>query len=215
LKKFCKYLTLLVIALLCAQTMLVIGIAHATSTTMALVNPLDGTNQFNFTTAQKSLGDTFAANLTISNVIGLASWQAGIGWDPTLLDFVSVVLPTDNVLAYGSPVPAHSNSTGYLVAGASLGPGAQEFNGSGRLAVITFKIIKGVSSNGTRQVNCSLAFENLGEDTFLLNSNLSTLISQRSMETTPTRHQRRRLQHYISIHRKLSIRQLQQECILT
>jgi hypothetical protein len=175
MRKFCKYLTLLVIALLCAQTLLVIGHVNATSTTMALVNPIDGTNQFNFTTAQKSVGDTFAANITINNVAGLSSWQAGIAWNPTLLAFVSFVLPADNVLAYGSPVPASSASPGYLVAGASLGPGAQEFNGSGRLAVLTFRIIQGVSSNGTRQVNCNITFENLGEDTFLLNSQLVNL----------------------------------------
>ena len=172
LKKFFKHFTLLVIALLCAQTLLVMGSAHAVTTTMSIVNPSDGTNQFNFTTAQKSVGDTFTANITITNVVGLSSWQAGIGWDPTLLNFTSFVLPSDNVLAYGSPISTFSASPGYLVCGASLGPGAQEFNGSGRFAVVTFKIIQGVSTNGTRQVNCNISFENLGEDTFLLNSQL-------------------------------------------
>jgi hypothetical protein len=149
--------------------MLTVAPAHAATTTMELVNRLDGTHQFNFTTAQKSVNDTFDVNITIGNVIELSSWQAGVAWDPTLLDFVSFVLPADNVLAYGSPVSTYSVTPGYVVGGASLGPSAtHNFTGSGRLAVLTLKIIKGVSSSGLRQVQCDLAFESLGTDTFLL-----------------------------------------------
>jgi hypothetical protein len=143
--------------------------AHAASTILQIINPLDGTHDFNFTTAQKSVGDTFNINITVTNATQLSGWQVGINWDPSLLNYSNFVMPSDNVFAYDYPISTSSVSSGNIVAGANLGPSAtHNFTGSGTLAVLTLQIIQGVSSGGLRQVQCDLSFEGIGSDTFLL-----------------------------------------------
>jgi hypothetical protein len=90
LKKNCIILSLAFMTLLCLGSVLTSAPVHATTTTMEIVNPLDGTHSFNFTTSQKIVGDTFRVNLTIRNVQTLGSWQARVGWDPALLEYVNV-----------------------------------------------------------------------------------------------------------------------------
>jgi hypothetical protein len=144
---------------------------HAVTTTVEIVNPLDGTNSFNFTSPPKSVGDTFAVNLTIRNVVTLGSWQARITWDPLLLTFVNLTLPTDHVFAGKSPIQAPTDSSvpGTVLCGAAAGPGAGTFTGDGTLAVMNLRIVQGVSSNGTRQVHCNIFYDSIGSDTFVLN----------------------------------------------
>jgi hypothetical protein len=138
---------------------------------MEIVNPLDGTNSFNFTTSQKSVGDTFAVNLTIKNVMTLGSWQARVTWDPLLLAFVNLTLPADHVFAGMSPIQAPTDSSvpGTVLCGAAAGPGAGTFSGNGTLAVMNLRIIQAVSPSGPRQVDCDIFFDSLGSDTFILN----------------------------------------------
>jgi len=141
----------------------------AATAVMSLVNPVDGTSNFFFTNTQKSVGDTFDINITITDVEELSGWQAGITWDPTLLDFFAFKLPADNVFAYDSPIPASSVSSGLFVGGANLGADAtHNFTGSGRLGVLTLKIIQGVGILPPTSVACPLGFEGIGSDTFLL-----------------------------------------------
>jgi len=160
-------------------TLLISGIffiavpVHAVSTTLEIVNPLNGTHEFNFTTAEKSVGDTFVVNITITNIANLFSWQVGIQWDPTLLQFVSMVYPSDHIFAPQGPLVAGPDSTvpGKVVYSVSAPAGGSSFNGTGRLAQLTLKIIKAVYSSGPRRVDCNITFEGLGVDTFLLDKN--------------------------------------------
>ncbi|HUW48316.1 MAG TPA: cohesin domain-containing protein, partial [Patescibacteria group bacterium] len=178
MKNICKVLSFAFVMLLSLQMLLTLAPAHAVSTTMEIVNPLDGTHNFNFTIAQKSINDTFAVNLTINNVQELASWQARITWDPALLEYVSIMRVPDDIFSNiplgagvltAGPDPTPPGSV--LYGAAVLPPTGNQwtFNGTGRLAVLTLKIIKGVTSGGLRQVHCDVFFDSLGVDTFILN----------------------------------------------
>jgi len=184
LKNICKVLSFAFIMLLSLQMLLTLTPAYAVSTTVEIVNPLDGTHEFNFTIAQKSINDTFAVNLTVNNVQELASWQARITWDPALLEYVSFMRASDDIFSTiplgASVVTAGPDPTtpGSVLYGAAVIPptGKQwTFNGTGRLAVLTLKIIKGVSSAGLRQVHCDIFLDSLGVDTFLLNGQSSDI----------------------------------------
>jgi archaellum component FlaF (FlaF/FlaG flagellin family) len=163
--RFSKVLVCALVTLFLASFVCVAVPARAAATAaITLINPLDGSSSFSFTSAQKSLGDNFDINITIGNVANMSGWQVGINWDPTLLDFFDFVLPTDNVLAYGSPIPAFAAIAGNVVGGANLGFGAKHnFTGSGTLAVLTLKIIK-----VTGTLSGTFDFEGIGSDTFLL-----------------------------------------------
>jgi len=145
--------------------------AKASGTTMELVNPIDGSHLFNFTTSQKSVGDTFTINVTVKDVTDLFSWQIAVEWDPTLLEFANIVLPSDFVFAGKSYLPAGPDTSvpGKVVYGVALGPGQTSFSGSGRLCQIILRIIKEVSILKPK-VECDLNFTGKGVDTFMLNS---------------------------------------------
>jgi len=69
------------------------NVATSTATgTVAIVNALDGTSNFNFTAGQKNVGDTIVMNITIVGATDIATWQVGIQWDKNALGFVSMVL---------------------------------------------------------------------------------------------------------------------------
>ena len=170
MKKNCIILSLAFMTLLCLGSVLTSAPVHATTTTMEIVNPLDGTHSFNFTTSQKIVGDTFRVNLTIRNVQTLGSWQARVGWDPALLEYVNVsILPSDHVFAGMSPVapPPDFSVPGSVLAGAAALSGT--FTGNGTLAVLNLRIIQAVSPSGPREVHCSIFYDSLGSDTFILN----------------------------------------------
>jgi hypothetical protein len=143
--------------------------AEAQGTSLNVINPLTGDNSFNFTDAEKNVGDTFVVNITVVDVTNLSGWQIGLSWDASLLDFVSFELPPDNVFAGQSTVNASSITSGYGVFGVAL-PFSEEnsFNGTGTLCQITLKIIKSLSPP-LLEVSCNLAFAGIGTDTFLLN----------------------------------------------
>jgi len=159
------------IAILALQTLLMINPVNvaATTTTLELTNPTDGTHLFNYTTSQKAVGDTFLINVTINNVADLFSWQIGVQWDPSMLNFSSIVKPSDMVYAGKTYLEAMDTRTpGYLVYGQALltPPGVSITKGT--LCQIELKIIKAPSPGQTLQ--CNIAFANIGTDTFLLNS---------------------------------------------
>jgi hypothetical protein len=147
-----------------------INVAVAPTTTLELINPIDGSHLFNYTTSQKVVGDTFTINVTVNNVQDLSAWQVGVKWDPTLLNFTSVSIPADNIFAGKSYLPAGPDfpEPGYIVYGASLSFGQTSVSGSGRLCQIVLKIAKAPSPGQTLQ--CDIKFENIRVDTFLLNS---------------------------------------------
>lgn len=173
MKKIGNILSITFIALLCIQMLFAAAPAHAVDpATMEITNPIDGTHDFNFTTAQKVVGDIFSINVNVTNVVDLAGWQVAITWDETLLQYSSIVIPANNIFVGQSLLIAGPDASvpGLVVYGAILPPGGQGVNGSGILAQLNLTIVKAVSSEGPRLVQCSLSFQNIGGDTFLLDS---------------------------------------------
>lgn len=143
------------------------------SITEALVNPLDGTNNFNFTNLR--VGDTLDINVTVSNVQNLGGWRAYIYWDPAILEYARFVLPSDNVFAYSAsandPLLLMLNTwgTGAIDCGTSLGSKATKgFTGSGTLGVLTLGVIKAVNSSEP-PVSCRLG--EIYSNTWLIDQN--------------------------------------------
>jgi len=113
-------------------------------------------------------GTKFTINVTVNNVADLFSWQIGVRWNASLLDYSSISIPSDNIFDGKTYLPAGPDLSvpGYLVYGVSLGPGQTSVSGSGTLCQIEFKIrdITNVPAL------CEIKFDNIGVDTFLLNS---------------------------------------------
>lgn len=142
---------------------------------VSIVNAADGTSNFNFTTAQKEVGDTFVVNVTIIDALDVATWQVEIEWNNSLLRFVSMTIPSDNIFADKSPVvvPPISFTAGSIVMGANVGPEQTAFNGSGTVAQLTLLIKKAPQQGQT--VETDIGFDDIGIDTFLLDSSLNVI----------------------------------------
>jgi hypothetical protein len=142
---------------------------------VSIVNAADGTSNFNFTTAQKKVGDTFVINVTIIDALDVATWQVEIEWDNSLLRFVSMTTPSDNIFADKSPVvvPPISLTAGSIIMGANVGPEQTAFNGSGTVAQLTLLIKKAPQQGQT--VETDIGFDDIGNDTFLLDSSLGDI----------------------------------------
>lgn len=169
MKKFYKALTIVIIALFCLEIPLTVTPVHAVSTTLEIINAVDGTHEFNFTTAQKSVGDTFTVNITVLNVANLSAWQVGIQWNSSLLTYKSLSMTSSSLF----PINAKDESqvaTGLVIAGGQQAIGATPISGNLTLAQLTLNISQGVSSSGLRQVQCDISFEGLqpNGDTFML-----------------------------------------------
>ena len=138
MNKFSKYPTIAMVAMLFLGMFYVLTPRAFAATNMKIVNPLDGTNNFIFTTADKTVGDTFFVNLTVADVTNLASWQAKVTWNPALLEFVNVsIYPSDHVFVGLGPilVPPDFSVPGSVLAGAAALSGT--FTGTGKLAGLT------------------------------------------------------------------------------
>ena len=172
MSKFTKYFSMTMVAVLFLGMFYILTPHAYAATNLAIVNPLDGTNSFEFTTAELPVGGTFAINLTVIGVTDLATWQARVGWDPAFLEFVSFVFPSDDVFFNKSPIraPTDNTTTGSMLAGAVAGPGAGSFTGTGTLGVLTLKILDGADST------CPIQYTNLGSDTFLLDINGNDIV---------------------------------------
>ena len=145
-------------------------------TLLQVVDPITADHSFNFSEAEKSVGDTFMVNVTIANVQEMVCWQFALQWNPNLLECVNATIPSDNVFAYwnvpdeplivGGPDMSHM---GLVVYGAGITyPDRIGFNGSGVLAQVEFRILnKGGQSD--------LSFVSIGTDTFLLSDDLSDI----------------------------------------
>lgn len=138
-------------------------------TLVKVVNPVTGGDWLNFTEYDKKVGDTFIANVTVADVERMAVWQFALQWNSSLLEYVDVTIPSDNVFAYfnstDTPIVVGGpdlSQSGLVVYGATISyAGNPGFNGSGVLAQVEFKILqKGGQSE--------LSLEGIGIDTFLL-----------------------------------------------
>jgi hypothetical protein len=140
------------------------------SALLKIANPFTGEGWFNFSSNNMQVGDTFIANITVSNVSTLCTWQIGLTWNASLLEWINITLPSDNVFALaprftdypivtGGPVLP---TPGLLLFGASICyPDEIGFSGSGVLAQAEFKILQ-------KDGQCDLSFEGIDVDTFLL-----------------------------------------------
>jgi len=143
---------------------------------LQVVNPITGDGVFNFTSHEKSVGDTFLVNVTVANVQRMVGWQFELQWNSTLLECVTATIPSDNVFAYWNandePIVIGGpdlSRRGLVIYGAGITyPDRIGFNGSGVLAQVEFKILnKGGQSD--------LSFAGIGTDTFLLSADLSDI----------------------------------------
>jgi hypothetical protein len=119
--------------------------AATEQTYLNVVNPLTGDQWFNFTALEKSVGDTFIINITITNVTNLFCWEFMLDWNSNALSYVSAWLPSDNVFAGQMPVIAGPDASvaGQMIYGAAAGPNQPGFNGSGTLAQVELRIVQG------------------------------------------------------------------------
>jgi len=143
---------------------------------LAVVNPSDGTNLFNFTTNTKSVGDTFVVDIMIYNVSYLAGWQANVTWDGTLLEKVGIVLGDPHVFTGHAGTPVGPTwGTESVIYGFVLTTTDDYVNATAaRLCQLTLKIIKGVSQLEP-DVTCDLTIANVGVDTLLVNKDGYTI----------------------------------------
>src|SRR3990170_4752115 len=83
---------------------------RAAPVTLNIVDAVTGSNNLYYTTATKNVGDNIVLNITIDGLVdeALNTYQFRVSWDPTLLDYVSLVRPSDDVFsaAPGSILPA-------------------------------------------------------------------------------------------------------------
>ena len=180
--KLRKILAYVLVTAFLASTVYITIPVHAAGT-VNIVNAVDGSNNFNFTTAQKSVGDTFVLNITINGTpdMSLNTYQFRVSWDNTLLNFVSLAPPSDDVFS-GIPPGASrvvagpdASTPGSVLYGAAINPpvtippSTWGFNGTGRLAQLTLRIIQGVGTG--QSVECNISFTEMLVDTFLLDKN--------------------------------------------
>jgi hypothetical protein len=152
----------------------VYGNPSSSPTQIMVANPIDGSQLFNFTTSEWTVGDTFTLNVSVNNVQDLSAWFIRLSWDPTLLDYVDLKLPSDHVFAGRSYVPAgpkfpDSSSVFY---GLTILE-ETSFSGSGTLCQLKLKIIEAPSPGQTLQ--CNIVFNDLGNGTLLLDSELQDI----------------------------------------
>jgi hypothetical protein len=183
MNKYSKISSYIMVAMLLLGVFFVtIPNVKAVPITLDIVDAVTGSSNLHYTTATKSIGDNVTINITISGTpdMSLNTYQFKVSWDPTLLTYSSLVRPSDDVFsgAPGSLAIAGPDSSvaGEVLYGVAVNPPytvpptTWGFNGSGTLAVLNLTIIQGVSVGGPVSVTCSLDFENLGVDTFLLNA---------------------------------------------
>jgi hypothetical protein len=155
--------------------------ANAVTTTMQVISTgglFPGTNDANYTTLP--FGTNIVLNVTVYDVTELQNFQAKLGWDDALLDFVSVTQPADWVFAGAvaagksviSPPPVVETSGGVesVMFGATyLNPDPSwTFNGTGVLSQVTLQVATSVDELNPH-IACALPLLEVGSSTFMLN----------------------------------------------
>ena len=144
------------------------SVAGVDETYVSVINPADGTTDFNYTNVDPPPTATdyplgyVLANITVTNVADLAGYQVNLTWDPSLLKIASssdVYLPSDHIFEGLNPVwvpPSIDNTIGYLGAVCARGYGATTFTGSGTMFQVKFNVTKVPGMGET--LSCNLAF---------------------------------------------------------
>lgn len=132
-------------------------------TAVSVVNPVNGGNSFTFP-PETPINSTFMANMTVSNVTHLATWQINITWNPTLLRIVNtgynadISVPSANVFgAYAditNPTVNNYRGNAFQMVGIKSGGPAYVNVINGTLCQIRFTILK--NGTGSPPLNCSI-----------------------------------------------------------
>ncbi len=143
--------------------------AAADATTyLKTIDIRDGDTSFEFP-ASTPINTTFIANITVTDVYYLATWQINITWDPTLLKINStddLTIPPDNVFGEYVDGPfglTIKPSSVFCVAGIKLGAPSEYINGSGTLCQIQFTILKNDTGG---PLFCDIPFVLAGQNLF-------------------------------------------------
>jgi len=144
----------------------------AAGTEIRVVNPQTGNSMFNFNTSSTQVGQTFVVNITVANVVDLATWQIKLSWNASLLSFVNISLPADHVFAASGKsmiTPAPSLEPGNVTWGCTyVNSPYWTFNGTGRLCQVVLNITRKVDAS-LPEANSTLALTDVGSNTFLWN----------------------------------------------
>jgi hypothetical protein len=123
-------------------------LAQAT-TQVSVINPATGGSSFKFYTNITSVGDEFEVTVWVNNVTDLFGWQLNFTFDPAQLNVTAASLPTNDpqyvfAASTGPNIPLGPvYYVGSVVIGHSMlwSPNNHPFNGTGKLANLTLKIL--------------------------------------------------------------------------
>lgn len=102
MNKYSKVSSYIMVAMLLLGVFFVaIPNVKAAPVTLNIVDPVTGSSSLYYTTATKSVGDNIDINITITGTLDMSlnTYQFRVSWDPTLLDYVSLVRPSDAVFS--------------------------------------------------------------------------------------------------------------------
>jgi hypothetical protein len=151
------------------MVILAVSVVKADSTKLQII---PATNTFYINTAPPSTIITL--NITVVDVTDLFTWQVGIQWDPTILNYSSIDLPSDHVFAGKTyyeigPDLSQINEGKVYYSLVLAQPTTPTFNGTGTLCQLNLTILKPTSL----PAYCDIEFINpppaTPSDTFLLN----------------------------------------------
>lgn len=126
-----------------------------------------------FFLTNRTFGSTFPVNITVANVSDLTCWQLAISYDPSILGYANFSLPSDHIFGEQSVLMSADYSIpGYAIFGVALLYNGTSYTGSGTLCQLNLTILP---INSSLPATSSIAFANLGSDTFLLDSSLSEI----------------------------------------
>jgi len=138
-----KLIVLLSIVLFVALAIQCRRVSASEPAALKVVNPITGDEWFN----NKTVGDTFLANIEVFNVTDLTTFQIMLTWDPAILDYFGYEVPQNAVFPppefdIGPPSPGPDVSVpGQLIYGINAGAGQPAFTGDGICFQIEFKVL--------------------------------------------------------------------------
>jgi hypothetical protein len=162
-----KSLSLMAMIALSTYLVLVISTEVFASETKIYVTPQN--NIFNADIVP--VNSTFSVNVSVINGVNVWNWQVNFTFDPSLLQCVSAIIPSDSPFLFPvAPDPYVDNDNGYVLIGASKLGTQPPINASGTLTTITLKIIKAPTTS--TPLTCPL---NLAEGTRLKDNKMQDL----------------------------------------
>jgi hypothetical protein len=148
--KLARFLTLALASAMLLSFAAILPIFAGPNGTMEAINPDTLDANFIYTTAQKSFGDTIDLQVLFTPNASdiprnISGWEVSLGWNASLLDYVSSTIPTHHLLENASstfePVPVVDQVAGtFLWLSTAIG-GAVDITGPVPVMEMTFQII--------------------------------------------------------------------------